>query len=103
MVKRQERELTKVERARNLCLGLVLTSLWLGVNSLAWWALQEARQRVSLVEDYGEGGPLEEEASLEWWDGAAQAGQEGFELDYDATVSATAEEDFVEQLVAAYG
>ncbi len=60
-------------RARDLCLALVLTSLWLGVNSFAWWALREVGSRVKLVDDYGEGMVEEEEElagggeAAEWW------------------------------------
>ncbi len=68
MVRRQQdcRPLTKLERARKVCVGLLLTSLWLGVNSVAWWAVREMRERVSLVDDYGEGLAMPEEG-LEWW------------------------------------
>jgi len=53
MPKRVERPLTRAERARNLCLGVVITSVWLGLNSVVWWGMREWSSSIKFVEDYG--------------------------------------------------
>ena len=45
--------LTKKEKAKKICYGVVITSVWLTLNGVLWYGLEQFTQRIKLVEDYG--------------------------------------------------
>jgi hypothetical protein len=54
MARSHEQEpLTKKEIMRKICLGMMITSVWLTVNGIFFWSVDQFRQRVKLVDDYG--------------------------------------------------
>ena len=54
MPPRSSQPLTKKELLKRLWLGTVITTFWLTSTGAFWWGLDVFRQRVKLVEDYGE-------------------------------------------------
>ncbi len=55
MGKRSSERVSKKQAAVNFIYGVFITSIWLGVNGVFWWGISEFRDRVKIVEDYGEG------------------------------------------------
>ena len=52
--RRRGEPLTRKEMAKRVCYGVFITSVWLGVNGIFWWGMEIARQKIKLVDDYGE-------------------------------------------------
>ena len=82
---RRPRPLTRAEVAWRICYGVVITSVWLSVNGVVWWGLDQFSRRVKLVEfDYGDDGGLTFDVDLNAFDAEGDyyvEWQEAFEED----------------------
>ena len=53
MARGHKEPLSKKEMAKRFCYGVVITSVWVCTNGALWFGIDQFRQRIKLVEDYG--------------------------------------------------